>query len=256
MSFNASEFDETKVQGGASPFLAPGQHTVRMLDMVLELAPFKSRDGEDNYFLRLTVEGPKIEDLGFKGWKIDPENPDLGEYEGQIGTLNHGPFAFSNFKTTDWDEQVFNWVCDYANYVGKLEKIRAIKEEDIYSFIQKVKPILCDPEEWILLTIAGKEYTNKKGFSSYRLFIPKDQDQRIKRGFAASTQTQEILDKKFLSYDPAKHLTALPPKVDAPTVENFEGKDELQDFNEALAPKQDFTPATELFSEETFKGDF
>jgi len=236
MSFSVENYDENKF-GGLSAFLDPGQHTVRLLDLVLEEAPYKTKEGGPVNFLRLTVEGEKQES-DFKGWLIDTENPDLGAYEGQIGTLNHGPFGFSQYKEFSWEEQVFNWVCDFANHVGKLEQIRKIKEEDIYSFIQKVKLVLCDPSVWFLLTIAGQEYTNKKGFSTYRLFIPKDHTKKYRRAFASLELSSELLEKKFLFYDAKVHLVPERNKeTTAPTVNEFSGAGEAptEDFETAMA---------------------
>ena len=231
MNFNLNDFDENKSFNQIPAFLAPGSHELRLLSIWLEATPYDP----SHLNVRMLVEGPAITD-DFKGWQIDKDHPELGTYSGQIGTVSNGQYAFSDFVTKDGkavkrDEQIFNWVCYFAKNIGKLELLREKVTGDynnINDWVTDVAPVLCNLKDRFFLTIAGKEYINSNGYPAYRLFIPKNEN--FRQPACPGDMNEDIRDKKFLKFNPARHLIKQVEKKEIP-VDSFAGAYETTALN-------------------------
>jgi len=226
MSYNVVNFNENDSR--ISAFLEPGTHTVRLLSMWAEESSFN----KDFINLKLLVEGPAMEDPNFKGWNINPDHPEMGTFAGQIATVANGKYSFSDFtskidgKVVTRDEQIFNWVCKFAKNIGKWDTFVKTMSEDfptIQSFLKAAIPTLCDGSNWFNLTIAGSEYTNNKGYTAYRLFIPKAENG--KNPVCPGSFDEVMLNKRFMMFNPDKHIIKQTERKEVP-VDSFAGRDE------------------------------
>lgn len=160
--------------------MSPGTQLCRIINISLE----KPSYDVNQYSIVLTLEGVK-EGESFVGIAKDKNNPSLGNYEGQLGFVKNGQYAFSTYtydgKTITRDDQMFRWINTLATQLGVFEKMNAdgISGETIEDYIDNVKPYLINPELWGYFTIGGKEYFTA-GYTNpnYGMFFPKMKDKK------------------------------------------------------------------------------
>ena len=154
---------DIKVGGeGVVKTLEPGNHLCKINNVTLEEFKFK----EGAYNIILNVEG---EDLGadFEGFYLDKDKPELGRYSGKVGTVKLAEWAFADGETKS----------------GKaLDKDKPFKGT-FYNFC-----------------IAGKEYTNKGGYTGYELYLPKYSKEGI------SLESTTASPSKLLKFKPEDHI--------------------------------------------------
>jgi hypothetical protein len=173
--FKSSDFKEKVGGNGVPKIIQPGTHYCRIVDIYLD-APAYDKEA---YFVNIKLEGVDRGDE-FEGLDIDKNNPSLGKYRGQVGTIKSAQYPFSTYtyegKVVQRDNQIYNWINHLAKQMGILKKMneKGVEGETIEEYVTEVRKYLIDPELWGHFTIAGKEYFNE-GYSNpnYRLFLPK-----------------------------------------------------------------------------------
>jgi hypothetical protein len=212
--------------GGLNKVIQPGNITAKINSV--ELENFKFIEGA--YHLVMNVETEPI--AGFEGFSIDPQNPSLGNYKGQIGKVKASQYAFADGTTKtgikiERDKSILIFLKNLCNALGcdNWFKAQNNKHETIESFVMAFnneRPFDGVFLEWC---IAGKEYMNKQGYIAHNLYLPKS----MKGAYAFSAKDSN----KTLEYDEVDHLV----KLDKTPVKKFDSLEEddedLGDFSKA-----------------------
>jgi hypothetical protein len=166
---------KTGGNGSLPKTLSPGNQVVTIFKV--ELEEFKFKPGALHVLIH--VEG---EDLGkdFQGWAIDKNHPELGNHKGQISRVKASEWAYADATTKSGmeisrDQEMLKFLktlCIELNCLAWLEgedgKHSTI--ESLYAAFNKAKPF---EGKKLNVCLAGKEYTNKEGYTAYELFFPK-----------------------------------------------------------------------------------
>lgn len=183
MNFNVNDYS---VGNSVSKILEPGTHECRILDIK---AGTPSYDLEKKTFqLTFTLEG-KPEGGSFVGCAIDKNDPSKGNYEGRIGFVNNGQYAFKDWTTPKGEfitkeNQAFSFLNNLAINLGVFEEAKKnpiFAKEDISfdEYFQVIKKYICDPDLWAFYTIGGKQkWTEGYDRPNYTMFFPKYADRK------------------------------------------------------------------------------
>ena len=225
MAFSSKEAAEKMSGSGSiSKVIQPGNVIAKVLDIKLDVPPYDS----SAYNIVLTLETEPIE--GFQGLAIDKDNPELGNYKGQVARVQTQQYSYNDYtskegKVTKKEDMIFKWLWNFAKEVGASEKLIAddIQADSIEDYLDAAKKYLIDPDKYIHFCIAGSEYENKAGYTQYRLFIAKPEKSKLgyelyKAGEAPS---------KLLKFDEATHIK----RKKTEKVDSFEGKDANDDLS-------------------------
>jgi len=210
------------LQGSASvrKTIAPGNHTLKINSVNLEKFKFV----EDAYHLMLNLETEPVKD--FEGFLLDPENPEKGNYKGQIGRVKAGKYAFADGETksgikVNRDRSILMFIKNLSksldvsegeNRFSKWFSDQDDKHETIEEFVETFNNEIKSGEKvYINFCIAGKEYENRNGYINYDMFLP-----RASRG-------EYAMGDKVLNYNEETHLIKLPVK----NVEAFGDDDDI-----------------------------
>lgn len=224
MAFSSKEAAE-KMSGGSSisKVIQPGNIIARVLDIKLEVPPYDS----SAYNIVLTLETEPIPD--FEGLAIDKENPELGNYKGQVGRVQTQQYSYSDYtskegKVTRKEDMIFKWLWNFAKEIGASEKLIAddIQADSIEDYLDAAKKYLISPERYIHFCIAGSEYENKAGYTQYRLFIAKPEKNKLGYELYKAGETPT----KLLKFDEAVHIKR--KKVEK--LDSFESKADDNDL--------------------------
>lgn len=165
---------KTQGEGGLPKTLQPGNVTCKINGVRLE--EFKFIKGA--LHIILSMEGQELEN--FEGFFIDKNNEKLGRHKGQVGDVKAAEYAYADATTKNGNEinrdaemlkflknlcvalEIDNWL------VAQNDKHDTI--ESLFNAFNKEKPFA---NKFITYCIGGKEYTNKNGYTSYDLFLPK-----------------------------------------------------------------------------------
>ena len=194
---------DIKVGGeGVVKTLEPGNHLCKINNVTLEEFKFK----EGAYNIILNVEG---EDLGadFEGFYLDKDKPELGRYSGKVGTVKLAEWAFADGETksgiaVNRDQEMLKALkqfCMNTGCMAWLDKQEG-KHDTIESFfkaLDKDKPF---KGTFYNFCIAGKEYTNKGGYTGYELYLPKYSKEGI------SLESTTASPSKLLKFKPEDHI--------------------------------------------------
>jgi hypothetical protein len=222
----ALSIDNLPEGGGLNKVIQPGNVTAKINSV--ELENFKFIEGA--YHLVMNIETEPI--AGFEGFAIDPQNPSLGNYKGQIGKVKASQYAFADGTTksgvkVERDRSMLIFLKNLCNALGCEDWFKAQnnKHETIESFVMAFNNER--PFDGIFLDwcIAGKEYMNKQGYIAHNLYLPKS----MKAAYAFSAKGSN----KTLEYDAVDHLV----KLDTTAVKQFESLDDetedAADFSKA-----------------------
>lgn len=195
-------------EGGTPKTLGPGNAVCKLNGITLEEFTFKP----GGLRVLLHLEGP---DLGsnFEGFWLDKDNQALGRHKGQVARVKSSEWAYADGTTKSGiaisrDEEILKFLknlcvalkCDawLVAQDGKHETI-----ESLINAFNMDKPYGENTTEFC---IAGKEYTNKNGYTDYDLFLPK------------YTKAGAAFGSKVVKFNPTEHIKK--QKVD--TVNEFE----------------------------------
>lgn len=207
--------------------IAPGNHTLKINSVELEAFKFIP----DAYHLILHVETTPIE--GFEGFMVDKNDESKGNYAGQIGKVKASQYAFADGTTKSGisinrDRSIMMFLQSLCKtldindwFVDQDNKHDTI--EDFVNAFTKTAPFA---DKYLEFCVAGKEYENKNGYTSYDMWLPKAENRKYAYG--------EVDGGKVLTYDEAKHLK----KLEVKEVSNF-GNDD--DFTMPSKTSSDFS---------------
>tara|TARA_Y100000361_G_scaffold59336_1_gene51955 strand:+ start:854 stop:1546 length:693 start_codon:yes stop_codon:yes gene_type:complete len=210
------------LQGSASvrKTIAPGNHTLKINSVNLE----KFKYIEDAYHLMLNLETEPLKD--FEGFLLDPENPEKGNYKGQVGKVKAGKYAFADGETksgikVNRDRSILMFIKNICKALDESEGENRFNKwfsdqdgehETIEEFVEAFdKQIQSGEKVYINFCIAGKEYENRNGYINYDMHLP-----RVSRG-------QHSFGDKVIDYKEEDHLV----KIAVKKVEAFGDDDDI-----------------------------
>lgn len=200
---------------GLPKTINPGNYTLKINNIKLE--EFKFIDGA--YHIILDVETKPITE--FEGFWRDKEDESKGRYEGQIGRLKAGQYAFADGQTKSGikiqrDRSILIFLQNLSKSLGVhdwfTEQDNA--HDTIEEFVKAFNETASYKDKYLEFCIAGKEYMSKSGYVNYDLHLPKSEKGKYAHG--------EIESGKVLIYDESKHLK----KLEVKNVSTF-GDDDL-----------------------------
>jgi hypothetical protein len=194
---------DIKVGGeGVMKTLEPGNQLCKINNVTLEEFKFK----EGGYHILLNIEG---EDLGsdFEGFFLDKDKPELGKHAGKVGTVKLTEWAFADGETksgiaVNRDQEMLKALkqfCINTNCMDWLNKQEG-KHDTIESFFKALSKDKPFKDRFFNFCIAGKEYTNKAGYTGYELFLPKYSKEGI------SLEAADANPSKLLKFKPEDHV--------------------------------------------------
>lgn len=199
-----------------SKTLSPGNTSAKIYDVTL-----KPGYNQGSYYLVLNLEGAPISS-DFEGFFIDPKDESKGRHEGQVGRVRFSQYAYET-KTlpsgakVDRDQNILKAIMTLAKALNVLDRINEIEADTIEQYVEMAKPILCN-DTYLHYCIAGKEYTNKEGYTAYDLFLPKLSGKK----YAFSAE-----EKSVLTFDESTHILAEKKKTAETMDQPFEPKSEF-----------------------------
>ncbi len=159
---------------GLPKTISPGNNILKINSITLDVFKFI----DNAYHLMLHVETKPID--GFDGFSIDRNNPDAGNYSGQIGRVKASQYAFAD-GTTKSGIQVYrdkSLLLFMRNLCKALEcedwfAAQDNKHDTIEEFVAAFDEDAPYAGKWLDICVAGKEYQNKSGYMAYDMWIPK-----------------------------------------------------------------------------------
>jgi hypothetical protein len=216
--------------GGGSSLaktIGPGNHVLKINNV--ELEDFKFIDGAKHLVLHLETQ--PIE--GFEGFLIDKDDESKGRYAGQIGRVKGSQYAFADGVTKSGiNIQRDRSILIFLQSLSKTLNINEWfveqdgKHETIEDFVDAFNMTAPIKDKYLEFCVAGKEYLNKSGYTTYDMWLPKAENRKYAFG--------EVEAGKVIPYDEAKHLK----KLEVKDVNNFGGDD---DFSMPTNTSTDFS---------------
>ena len=182
---------------GMMKTIAPGNHVLKINSIQLDDYSFI----KDAKHLILNLETEPIE--GFEGFLIDKDDESKGRFAGQIGRVKASQYAFADGETksgipVDRDQEMLKALkqfCINTGCMAWLDKQEG-KHDTIESFFKALAEDKPFKGTFYNFCIAGKEYTNKGGYTGYELFLPKYSKEGI------SLESVEASPSKLLKFKP------------------------------------------------------
>ena len=223
---------DIKIGGdGVTKTLEPGNRVAKINSIYLE--EFKFKPGA--YNIMLSLEG---EDLGpnFEGFYIQKENPELGKYKGKAAIVKATEWAFADGETKSGitisrDTEILKFLKQLSVSLNS-EWLTSVSGtfDSIEDLFKGLAINTAFKNEFYNFCIAGKEYTNKQGYTSYELFLPK---------FTRTDKPIALLNSQtdpVCKFDPAVHIRK--KKVEnvtdfgsSPTENPFNSSTSISDFD-------------------------
>jgi len=201
---------------GLPKTIAPGNHVLKINDIKLEEYSFIP----GAYHIVMNIETKPID--GFEGFFRDKNDESLGKYDGQIGRLKAGQYAFANGETKsgikiERDRSILIFLQNLSKSLGIsewfLEQDNA--HDTIEDFVNAFRESAPYRDKFIEFCVAGKEYMSKSGYVNFDLHLPKASRGKYAYG--------EIESGKVLTYDEKIHLR----KLEVNNVTNFGDNNDL-----------------------------
>ena len=207
---------------GQRKTLAPGNHTVTIYDLKLELGPAYT---PNSYHIVLHVEGPNL-GPDFDGFLKDPNNPNGPRFAGQIGKVRMDYYEFADGTTksgakVNRDYSMLRAIDMLSIACGVQDRVKAIDAADWDDMIRQVKNIVVGRQ--VSICAGAREYTGKTGYKEFQLYLVKP--------YQGKQPITQVGDANIITYDAANpyHLRK---EKEAKTVEQFESKSSAEDdFN-------------------------
>ena len=200
--------------------ISPGNHILKINSVTLD--EFKFIDNA--YHLMLHVETEPLEN--FEGFSIDRDNPELGNYKGQIGRVKASQYAFADGETKSGikihrDRSILIFLQNLCKSMGINEWMsnQHNQHETIEDFVKAFNDTAPYKDKYLEFCVAGKEYVGKTGYTNYDMWLPKAQNGRYAFG--------DVDNGKVILYNEEEHLKKLENKP----IESF-GDDEFSKSKE------------------------
>lgn len=184
--------------------LSPGNVTFKINSIFLDSVPYKA----GAYNLRLEVEGP---DMGsdFEGFFIDKDDPSKGRYAGQVARVRFSEYPYADGTKPNGDEisrdmelvKALTMLCknlDCSNWMAEQDN----KHETIESLVEQFNADKPFAGKYLRACVAGREYQNKAGYTSYDLYLPK----YSKQGAAYENANVDEAMSKVVKFNPEVHI--------------------------------------------------
>ena len=198
-----------------SKTFGPGNHTVKVNK--IELEDFRFIEGAKHVLLYLETE--PIE--GFEGFLIDKDNPEKGNYKGQVGRVKASQYAYADGETKSGikiqrDMSILMFMKNLCKALGLESWFEAQdnKHDTIEEFIAAFNETAPFQDKYVDVCIGGREYQNKQGYVSHDLNLVKGE----KNLYALSTAGSD----KVMPYNESTHLR----KLDTTTTQAFDTDDD------------------------------
>jgi hypothetical protein len=187
---------------GVSKTLEPGMNLCKINNVSLD--EFKFKPGAYNIMLHL--EG---EDLGsdFEGFFIDKDRPELGRHKGKVGTVKATEWAFADGETKSGipvsrDQEMLKFLKQLCVSIGCVAWLDAQDDEhdtveSLFKAFSKEKPY---KDIFLRFCIAGKEYTNRGGYTAHELFLPKYSKEGV------PVEKDDVKTSKLIKFKPEDHI--------------------------------------------------
>lgn len=205
-------------EGKLSKTINPGNTKGKIYDISL-----KPGYNQGSYYLVLSIETEPIEN--FEGFFINPQDESQGRHKGQVGRVRYSQYAFET-KTlpsgvkVDRDENILKAILTLAKAQGVSDAINDVEGDTIEEFVVNAKPVICN-DIYLNWCIAGKEYTNKEGYTAHDCFIPKITNKKF--GFAMDADA-------VITFNEADHIIK-EKKKQSEAVSSFEPETKSNDFD-------------------------
>lgn len=205
--------------GGINKVIQPGNVSVKINSIGLEKSPFKDNpDDPQAYNIIFNVEGL---DLGpdFDGFFIDKNDQSKGKHKGAIGKVRVDKWPFKNRTTRpkpdkdgntppgkiiSRDLEILNFIRNTCTELGLMDWFdkEDNQHESIESLVEKFDTDGLYKDKWLRMCIAGKEYTNKGGFTNFELSLPKFS----KYSTPFELESIPLSESRLIVFDPMIHL--------------------------------------------------
>ena len=205
--------------------ISPGNHILKINSVTLD--EFKFID--DAYHLMLHVETEPLEN--FEGFLIDRDNPELGNYKGQIGRVKASQYAFADGETKSGikihrDRSILIFLQNLCKSMGINEWMsnQHNQHETIEDFVKAFNDTAPYKDKYLEFCVAGKEYVGKTGYTNYDMWLPKAQNGRYAFG--------DVDNGKVILYNEEQHLKKLENKpIESFGDDDFSKSKEPSDFS-------------------------
>lgn len=228
MAFSSKTAAETLSGSAISKVIQPGNVVAKVVDIKLEVPPYDA----NALTLVLLMETKEIEDPSFVGLPIDKDNPELGNFKGQIARVQTSGFSYTDYtnkegQVTPKEQQIFKWIWNFAKEIGVSQTLvdHNIEGETIHDYLENAKQFLVSTDRYINFCIAGAEY-EKNGYTQYRLFLAKPE--KGKSPYVLYNEDETILPERLIKFNEALHIKK---KKVADKVEEFNGRDASDDLS-------------------------
>jgi hypothetical protein len=199
---NTTNIQTTGTGSGVPKTISPGNVEAKLNGLTLENPSFKP----DSIFVILALETISPSE-DFEGFFIDKDDESKGRYAGQVGRVKatEWPFADGTTKSGYEVSQVKDMLAFMQNLCdafGCRDWLTAQNEkhstiESLYQQFDEDKPFA---NKYINWCIAGKEYTNKSGYTAHDLFLPKVTKDGV------SFEAKDTAKSKLFTFNPAEHI--------------------------------------------------
>ena len=155
--------EEPTTSANLKPVLSPGNHEVTILGVTLYSDVNAAKFGDK---LQLRVVTRPLDN--FKGFAIDKNNPALGNYKGQVGTISYGRWGFKDDVTPNGtvinrEEEILKaikTICDELKISAWFEEADS-KYSTIEEFIKAFSAQAPFKDIYFHACIYGREYLSK-----------------------------------------------------------------------------------------------
>jgi hypothetical protein len=228
MAFSSKTAAETLSGSSISKVIQPGNVVAKVVDIKIEVPPYDA----NALTLVLLMETKEIDDPSFVGLPIDKDNPDLGNFKGQVARVQTSGFSYTDYTndkgvTTPKEQMIFKWIWNFAKEIGAVKALvdNNIEGETIQDFLENAKQYLVSPDRLIHFCIAGAEY-EKNGYTQYRLFLAKSE--KGKSSYVLYNEDETTLPERLIKFNEALHIKKKKP---AEKVDDFNGRDASDDLS-------------------------
>ena len=188
-------------EGSGGKTIEPGINLCKINDVILQEPPYKP----GGYHVVLQLETEPIE--GFEGFYINKDRPELGRHQGKVGSVKAGEWAFADGTTKSGieisrDMEMLKFLKQFCKSIDCMDWLN--KQEDkhdtIESFFKAFSKDAPYKGQFFRFCVAGKEYTNKGGYTAYDLFLPKYSKDGV------PVEADDVQEPKLLKFKPEDHI--------------------------------------------------
>tara|TARA_B110000858_G_scaffold187009_1_gene230809 strand:+ start:314 stop:1033 length:720 start_codon:yes stop_codon:yes gene_type:complete len=194
--------------GKARPLMSPGNTTVRINSISLDVTPYD----KDAYNINLHME---TEAMGgeFEGFYRDKNNESQGRYEGQIGRVRVSPFPYKDTtlasgREISRDQEILKSMIFLSETLGLRTELDAIEANTIEDFVVSVNKLVSN-SSFIKVCLASREWENKEGYVNNDLYLPKLSKDGV------PMEAIDVENSRLITFNEATHVKSLAKKAES-----------------------------------------